>query len=130
MRTPSPLRQVLLGSSLLCLTLMGCLESTITRTCEDIAQTQCQRCYECGTDDPGLGSAQLCDFDEGTSQAECEAQFTERCEAQSSARQRPGDALDACLGALENEQNLTCEDLYEAAALDRAPTVPACDLFL
>lgn len=123
-------RLLLASLTLLVAPLTACLESTITLACEDIATAQCEQCYACALDAPGLAGYDLCGFERELEQAECVTALTERCESQSSGQQQPNDALEACLEALEAGDQLTCDLLHEAAAQDRERTIEACGLFL
>lgn len=119
------LRRTIATAGLLLLT-QGCLPSTITLNCEEIAQKQCAACTDCEKSDERLDAASLCQLSEAQ-MADCEATLVAQCEDLSSARQQPNDALEACAQALDN---LTCNDLYVASAQESSPTVPECRPFL
>ncbi|MEC9398678.1 MAG: hypothetical protein VYE40_11430 [Myxococcota bacterium] len=104
----------------------GCLPSTITLNCEEIAQKQCTACTDCEKPDERLDAASLCQLTE-EQMADCEATLVEQCEALSSARQQPNEVLEECVEALDN---LTCNDLYVASAQESSPTVIECRPFL
>jgi|GEM_PF-5893352 hypothetical protein len=104
----------------------GCLPSTITLNCEEIAQKQCAACTDCEKPEERLDAASLCQLSEAQ-MADCEATLIAQCEDLSSARQQPNEALEACASALDN---LTCNDLYVASAQESSPTVNECRPFL
>lgn len=114
----------LLATALL---LTGCLESTITQNCEQIATQQCQQCTMCATSDPGLDAGNLCGFSADIGETQCVEELTARCENQASARQQLDTDLELCLDALGA---LDCSHLYEAAAQNRSRTVNQCELLL
>lgn len=114
----------LLATALL---MTGCLESTITQNCEQIATQQCQQCTACVKDDAGLDAGNLCGFSSDIGEASCIEELTARCENQASARQQLDSDLEVCLDALDA---LDCSHLYEAAAQNRSRTVNQCELLL
>ncbi len=109
---------------------VGCLESSITLECEEIATNQCTQCYaeDCAQpDNARLNAASLCGVAQGSDKAACVEELTMRCESVASARRQEASDLEACTQDLDE---LNCLLLYEAAAQDKPRTVPACDLYL
>ena len=115
-----------LALALVCACAPGCLPSTITNTCEEIARKQCDQCTSCARESPRLEGAALCQLTRQEMQS-CEQTLVARCEDQTTARQQPNEDLEACAEALDE---LTCEQLHESATLKRNPTVKACRSFL
>lgn len=111
----------------LCTTLLplyGCIPSTITQACTDIAEKQCSQCFESCTINTQVGGTELCKLSKtSTTKAKCIEDIIYQCEEQESVREDPHKDLDACLNAIESQ---TCSDLYKRHALNGAPPTAEC----
>lgn len=131
MRKPQPLhtpalrRYIGLAAALLGLSLsLSACSSSITTSCEEAAQSQCKRCYECqiGGDAPVSGAA-LCDLHGEQDQSQCEQDLTARCENQAGGRKELEDEFTACIDSLESQ---TCDALHLSYAQDKPSATNAC----
>ena len=107
---------------------VGCLESTVSQVCEEMAEKQCSKCFSCSLERESLSGAALCDLPPGETATGCVELMISQCESQSSSLQGANDSLDACSEALDDQ--LDCALLYEGAVQDHPHTVNACKLFL
>lgn len=102
----------------------GCNES-VEVLCDDIAQRQCERCSTCAAevDDGSLTSREVC----GVSKGNCEADFREQCEYQSSTLEDPKERLDECIQSLNS---LTCDSVLTGYTVGSRVTTYECEYFL